>query len=418
MATYYCAPTTASPAGNDSNSGTIGSPWATLNHAWGSLSAGDTLYLRGGTHEYDHMQYLQSHNGTAGNLINIWGYPGETPILTRSPSYVVTPGVDQDLIYVEGNYLHWQDIEIAFFDQKPGETPWSAFRFGDSSNCIFKRISYHDNMASMSIRGASSNNLIEDCDFYRNSDPYGSDGAGLDAWDGADGLQINFCTGTGNIIRNCRAWWNCDDGFDLWENTGVATIENCWAFWNGYRPGTFTAAGNGSGIKLGQTTGTTITTKYRTVQNCIVHKNRSFGIVENALLGQSDIFNNTVSESGVYSFWFGAWNASVSNITNNVSYNDAGRDIGGSAIETTNSWQGGLTVNSSDFQSLDDSQLNAARNSDGTLPSITFMKLTSGSDLINAGTDVGLPYTGPAPDLGYAEYSASGTNTASLAWLF
>jgi len=239
-----------------------------------------------------------------------------------------------------------------------------------------------------------------------------------DAYDGADGLQMNYVTGTNNTIRNCRAWWNADDGFDLWENTGTVTIENCWAFWNGYQPGTFLTAGNGSGIKLGQTTGTTITTKYRTVKNCIVHKNRNFGIVENALIGQSDIFNNTVSESGTYSFWFGAWNASVASITNNISYNDAGRDIGGSAVETTNSWQGGLTVTSGDFQSTDDTQLDDARNVDNTLPTITFMKLALGSDLIDAGTDVGLPFTGTDPDIGYTEYSASGSNTATLAWMF
>lgn len=414
MATYYL-----SPSGNDgTGTGAIGSPWKTLNQAWTAVAAGDTIYLRGGTHAYDHMQYLQLRNGTAGNLIKIWGYPGETAVITRSGSYAVVPGVDQDLIYCEGNYLHWQDLEIANFAQLVGETTWSAFRFGDSSNCIFRRINYHDNMASMSIRGASSNNLIEDCDFYRNSDPYGSDGLGTDAWDGADGLQINFCSGNGNIIRNCRAWWNCDDGFDVWENLGMVTIENCWSFYNGYKPGTFDTAGNGSGIKLGSTTGTDINTKYRTVTNCIVHKNRSFGIVENQLLGKSDIFNNTVSESGVYGFWFGSWNASVASITNNISYNDAANEIVGNAVTTTNSWQGALSLTSGDFQSLDDSQLDNARNSDGTLPTITFMKLAAGSDMIDAGTNVGLSYTGSAPDLGYAEYSASGTNTATMAWLF
>lgn len=414
MATYYL-----SPSGNDgTGDGSIGNPWKTLNTAWGAVAAGDTIYLRGGTHAYDVMQYLQSRNGTAGNLIKIWGYPGETAVITRSGSYAVVNGVDQDLIYLEGNYLHWKDLEIANFTQLAGETNYPAFRAGFASDSIFENIKYHDNMAGMSIRGATSNTLILNCDFYRNSDPLGSDGFGTDAYDGADGLQMNYVTGTNNTIRNCRAWWNADDGFDLWENTGTVTIENCWAFWNGYQPGTFLTAGNGSGIKLGQTTGTTITTKYRTVKNCIVHKNRNFGIVENALIGQSDIFNNTVSESGTYSFWFGAWNASVSNITNNISYNDAGRDIGGSAIETTNSWQGGLTVTSGDFQSTDDTQLDDARNVDNTLPTITFMKLALGSDLIDAGTDVGLPFTGTDPDIGYTEYSASGSNTATLAWMF
>ena len=49
-----------SPSGSDGNAGTIGSPKKTLEGAWAVVSAGDTIYLRGGTHAYDDMQYLQS----------------------------------------------------------------------------------------------------------------------------------------------------------------------------------------------------------------------------------------------------------------------------------------------------------------------------------------------------------------------
>jgi hypothetical protein len=49
---------------------------------------------------------------------------------------------------------------------------------------------------------------------------------------------------------------------------------------------------------------------------------------------------------------------------------------------TNNSWtKPGVSVSSADFQSLDASQITRPRNADGTLPTITFMKLTSGSDL-------------------------------------
>jgi len=44
--------------------------------------------------------------------------------------------------------------------------------------------------------------------------------------------------------------------------------------------------------------------------------------------------------------------------------------------------------------------LKSARKSDGSLPDIDFFKLVSGSDLRNAGIDLGLPYNGSAPDLG------------------
>ena len=84
--TYYVAPSTASPAGSDSNSGTIGSPWLTLNHAWAAVSAGDTIYMRGGTWTYAMMGTTQLTNksGTAGNYITIENYPGESPIINFS----------------------------------------------------------------------------------------------------------------------------------------------------------------------------------------------------------------------------------------------------------------------------------------------------------------------------------------------
>jgi hypothetical protein len=37
------------------------------------------------------------------------------------------------------------------------------------------------------------------------------------------------------------------------------------------------------------------------------------------------------------------------------------------------------------------------------LPDITYLRLVSGSNLRNAGVDLGLPYDGSAPDLGAFE---------------
>jgi len=56
------------------------------------------------------------------------------------------------------------------------------------------------------------------------------------------------------------------------------------------------------------------------------------------------------------------------------------------ANETNNSWtKPGVSVSAADFQSLDASQMIRPRNADGSLPSITFMKLTSNSDLKGMG---------------------------------
>jgi hypothetical protein len=70
---------------------------------------------------------------------------------------------------------------------------------------------------------------------------------------------------------------------------------------------------------------------------------------------------------------------------------------------TGNSWQDGLSAANDDFVSVDTSLLKGPRKADGSLPDIDYFKLVPGSDLINAGVDVGLPYNGPAPDLGAFE---------------
>jgi hypothetical protein len=65
-----------------------------------------------------------------------------------------------------------------------------------------------------------------------------------------------------------------------------------------------------------------------------------------------------------------------------------------------------VTVNSGDFVSIDLALLTQPRKENGDLPDINFMKLIAGSDLIDVGTDVGLAFDGPKPDLGYREFKS------------
>jgi hypothetical protein len=402
-----------SPSGNNSNPGTIGSPKKTLEGAWAVVSAGDTIYLRGGTHAYDDMQYLQGKNGTSGNWIKVWGYPGETAVITRSASYEVVNGVDQDLIYVEGNWLWFQDLEIANFSQKSGEYTYPALRLNPTNNSRFYRIKYHDNMSPMKITGTSYNNEIRDCDFYRNQDPYGSDGVGTDVFDGGDGLVIGSIPSSTdtNYVYGCRFWWNADDGLDFWDNQAPVVVDSCWSFWNGYIAGTFTAAGNGSGFKFGPTA------QYRKVTRCIASGNRSWGFVENQSTSSNQyLANNTAVNNGTLNYLFGFWGdgSGTKSFYNNITqgggclYDACGYQLTTTANEYTNSWNG-FTVTNGDFQSTDSTQLTGAR-VNNTLPNITFLKLVSGSDLKDSGTDVGF-----GNDIGAFQYSASNVSPSANA---
>lgn len=403
-ATYYLAPT-----GDDDNPGTMEAPFFTLVRAWEAIGPGDTLYLRGGTYAWPEQQYLQLADGAPGALIKVWAYPGETPILTQAAGYV-----GQDLIYFEGSYIHWKGLEIAYF-RRP-DYGWSGFRSEQSNHCIYEQIHYHHNRSGFAIRANSNDNLILNSDFHHNADPE-------EDYEGGDGLNVSYIRpGFSNTIRGCRAWWNGDDGFDVWANAGHILIESSWAFYNGYIGDTFEIAGNGSGFKLGETEPSP--DLLREVHNCLAYKNQQWGFVENNARVVMHLYNNSSVLNGGRNFWFGSWNAAGTaddhpiTARNNLAYGPAGDDpdLGGLAVTFSafsildhNTWANAepwddlSLVTEADFESLDESQLVAPRKADGSLPDITFLHLAATSDLIGAGVDVGLPYAGDAPDLGAFE---------------
>lgn len=54
------------------------------------------------------------------------------------------------------------------------------------------------------------------------------------------------------------------------------------------------------------------------------------------------------------------------------------------------------------------------RNPDGSIPESGFLRLAPDSDAIDAGTDVGLPFAGKAPDLGAFEYRPAGVRQSGI----
>lgn len=78
------------------------------------------------------------------------------------------------------------------------------------------------------------------------------------------------------------------------------------------------------------------------------------------------------------------------------------------ADETFNLWQLPVTVTDADFESVDPTVAQGARNPDGSLPTSNFLHIITGSDLIDKGTNVGLPFEGTAPDLGAYESGGTG----------
>jgi hypothetical protein len=72
-ATFYVSTT-----GNDSNPGTIGAPWLTIQHAASSVTAGGTVYVFGGVY---HESVNFPASGTATAPITFASYPGHTAVI-------------------------------------------------------------------------------------------------------------------------------------------------------------------------------------------------------------------------------------------------------------------------------------------------------------------------------------------------
>lgn len=193
--TYYIAPN-----GKDSNPGTSSSPFFTLNKAWAVISAGDLVYLRGGTYYFSTSQELTGKNGTSPNPIKIWAYPGETPVITRASSFSSTRTTG---IYFIGNYFHWKGITITGFTQINSGF-WGGMRATAASLNIFETLNVHHNghgFACVGDVGSCDDNLFLNCDFHDNYDPLTPG----DPYGNADGLEIGFITSTSaaNTVRGC-----------------------------------------------------------------------------------------------------------------------------------------------------------------------------------------------------------------------
>ena len=93
---------------------------------------------------------------------------------------------------------------------------------------------------------------------------------------------------------------------------------------------------------------------------------------------------------------------------NNLSYDNEFAEvyIRDEYTHTNNSWDLPVDISDDDFISLDWTEMLQPRKSDGSLPDISFLKLKEGSKLIDAGIDLGLPFTGDGPDLGAFEFNS------------
>jgi hypothetical protein len=92
--------------GSDSNSGTLGSPFRTIEKAVSLVQSGQTIYVRGGTFNLTAIITI-AKNGAAHSLISLSAYQGERPVLNFSGQAFGSAG-----IRLTGSYWHVRGIDI------------------------------------------------------------------------------------------------------------------------------------------------------------------------------------------------------------------------------------------------------------------------------------------------------------------
>lgn len=389
----FAQPYYVSPTGNDTYPGTVDSSFKTITKAVSKAIAGDTIFVRGGIHTYT-TRITILKNGTNDSMYSLFAFPGERPVLDFSGMVL---GTSNQGIQLKGSYWHIKGIDIK------GAGDNGLLIEGGKNNIIENCAFYENRDSGCQLKSGAAYNQILNCDSYCNADPTNEN---------ADGFAPKLTVGIGNYFYGCRAWQNLDDGWDGYLDTinfyhPTTVIENCWSFMNGYRKdGTSTAPnGDGNGFKMGGSGNKKMLHDF-TLKNCLAFDNRVDGFDQNSNRG-SMILNNCTSYKngrnyGMADLAVNTDSGAVMILVNCISAGSGSVSIWNSAVQYTNSWQG-FTVSDPDFISLDTSLVLAPRKPDGSLPDITFMHLTRGSQLIDAGTDVGLPYKGTAPDLGCFE---------------
>lgn len=378
--------------GLDINSGTISAPFKTITKAVSVMTAGDTVFVRGGTYPLSTTISI-SKKGSASVRYYLLAYPGERPLLDFS-------GMAFSSSNRAFNFNGWYWTVRGLDIKGAGDNGMNlSGSYNTIDNCTF----FENRDTGLQLSNGASNNSIINCDSYYNADPGNGN---------ADGFAPKLDVGTNNYFFGCRAWQNSDDGWDGYmrgANDVTTTYEQCWVFKNGYLKNGSASAGNGNGFKMGGGDTSNISNWAHNVvmKNCLAFENRVKGFDQNNNAGSMLLLNCTGYANGTnYSVIRDLKPGKTFVIKNCVSLGPYG-SFGNFAQQEKNSWIAPFDATSDDFVSVDPAVAYGPRKSDGTLPDISFLHLKQGSDLIDAGVNVGIPFNGAAPDLGAFEYSGS-----------
>ena len=372
-----------SPSGSDSNAGTSTSkPFASLMKAQSAASSGDTVYIMGGT--YNSFSIAASDSNY--NYVNQFT---KSNITYRAYSSKDVPVFDFSSIGTSKR--------VAAFHVKSGVTGVTFLCFKVTGVPVGSM----KQSECFRIEGNATCNQITCCNANANGFYFCNNGTGTCIKCDAYNLYTSNSTSNSNTdgfgahakgvtFQYCRAWACGDDGYDCLTSKGSNTYDHCWAY--NIRKG-----GDSNGFKIGgYGTGTVPSTvPVHTVKYCLAAYCAQNGFYANHQPGQAANWTYNTAYGNSKANYNMLERVSATDSTDiagtreylrcNISYNGSILNIGSGTKVGSCSWNSSYTCTADDFQSLDATQMTKSRGSNGTLPSITFMKPTSSSDLVNIG---------------------------------
>ncbi|MBQ2540897.1 MAG: hypothetical protein II551_04530 [Paludibacteraceae bacterium] len=426
-ATYFC-----SPDGQDDGS-SIERPTTFTAGLKLLKNPGDTLYLLSGQYDLGNT-VIQNLNGASTKRIVIAGWEG----INRSGKYATVLDFRETPYGTRGlqlknttSFLHLKNLTLRYSGKNN--------LYNEGSYNLFENMDIYGSADSGCQMKVGGNNIIKNVDSHDNFDYKNMSGDVADFGGNADGFADKQFTGAGNHYIGCRAWNNSDDGWDFFQrvSNSQTVIEHCICFQNGQpyydmrnnprakgvdrdwfesMVGTsmtdrygqtititmekYPCQGNGNGFKMGGG----YTNHQILMHHCLSVGNYARGFDQNNNDGTMRLYNNTGYDNA-YNYGFTTRYGTLY-IRNCVSFKSQKGDSYKAktvATDDHNTWNNGFSCSEADFQSLDTTQIRMYRTANGDLSQITFMHLTEGSNLIDAGIDVNVGYNGEAPDLGCYE---------------
>ncbi len=398
--TYYISTATNTPAGSDSNAGTIAAPFLTFAHAKTIIGCKDTVYFRSGTyagstnviggrHSYDPVAECPSYDIP----VYVRNYPGETVTMQPNVLVAAAAGFDAGSLMPGHVSFYWKII-----GDDPSHFILDAEHVSADGDCIGGQHAdfvWYENLTCINapgsgiLIGGGDDNTFINMDVHDNGTTGQEHCAYLDGQRAlVDGGKYHACAGYGIHVFHSTG---CIDGVTNCTDDNI--IRNADIYGNGtYLPD------NSAGILL--------STGFRNLAyNNKIRSNTGPGVQIDFRCTDCALYGNTIYGNSSKAVDIHLGGSVVDTVLkNNIFYNNAGGTVGDNGTGTTDSHN--LTTNPS-FTNAGAADFTLTVGSSAIAYGTSLSSVCTGDNISICSDIIGVA-RGTTPDAGAYQY-ASGT---------